>query len=231
MRHLRTVLACAVAFLAVTIFAGALPVRAFTFVYDPTTGIYDCPNYNGVTIGGAAPAISPSLLAFSTSGTNPITYSAVTTNQSPSMGIPGIIEYCVYPNGGNIGIVTSGTPIYVGAVGPWIAKANCGGTCWEFDRDGGGDPNNIPLNGATVTVGSLLYNTLPSSSLIVFHINWLAECQALNSPLDPSNTCFVTVGQAPPPNVPELPYSSAVGLLAVLAPVVFLLKRRTIKVL
>jgi LEA14-like dessication related protein len=111
-------------------------------------------------------------------------------NENSSGGIPGLIEYCVYP---------ASVPHDV-AVDPALKGAN--GSAWTFSLGSsrfsfsrpGGDPSNIPLNGTTgITMGAATWSSsLPTSQVIVLHVNDPAECNALYK--DGSLTCFVLPG-------------------------------------
>lgn len=126
-----------------------------------------------------------------------------------------VIEYCVYPTPGFTGSTTDLTALYTGGVGPWTVDRPGSKIYFGFDRTPGGDPNNLPINGGTdIPIGKADYKgSLPTSELILFHINDPKECQ----PTDQSDTCWRKPGTPPPP-VPEmstmiLTFTGMVGLL------------------
>jgi hypothetical protein len=118
------------------------------------------------------------------------TYSFKSTNESPVGGIPGLIEYCVYTSS----LPSSDLALYSNIDGAWTSGS--GGGFFDFERSDG-DPNNVPFDGTTQTIGTATWNsgTVPSAGeqTIVLHINDPAECSALygGSPL----TCFVLPGK------------------------------------
>jgi hypothetical protein len=132
----------------------------------------------------AATSISPSLLAFTESGTTTRTYGLVTSNQNPSGGVPGVRELCVYHNGTTSSVAAS--------YDSWIAEEPAGGaTRIEFHHAPPlAESNNIPLDGSTVTVGHATYSAQPSSETIVAHISWASQCPV-------GNTCFKILSQKP----------------------------------
>lgn len=56
----------------------------------------------------------------------------------------------------------------------WIARTSQ--DHFSFVRPGG-DPTNIPLNGATTTMGTATWSSLPTSQTILLHITDAAKCQ------------------------------------------------------
>jgi hypothetical protein len=136
-----------------------------------------------------AQTISPSLLAFTETGTATRTYGVATTNQNPSGGQPGVIELCVFHDGAVSSALGSVLALYTGAVGAWSASTPTSDRI-EFTRSDG-DPNNIPLDGSTVNVGQATYSTQPTSETIVAHIYWPAQCPV------GTNTCFKTLSRKP----------------------------------
>ncbi len=122
--------------------------------------------------------------SFTTSGsTATYTFSSF-VNESSSGGIPGLIEYCVYP----ASVPTSVTvdPALKGADGEnWAFTL--GPDRFSFVRPDG-DKSNIPLDGTTgITMGKATWSGSVPSQTIVLHINDPAFCgQVL--------TCFVQPG-------------------------------------
>jgi len=114
-------------------------------------------------------------------------YSITTTNESPSEGVPGLIEYCVYTS--PLPDETEAT--YVGAKGAWTAGS--GGGYFDFERSDG-NPDNLPFDGTTQSVGNATWSeTVPATQVILLHINDEAECTALEG--KKTETCFVRPGE------------------------------------
>jgi hypothetical protein len=127
---------------------------------------------------------------FSTSGLiRTYTFSSF-VNESSSGGIPGLIEYCVYP---------ASVPHNVAVQNPLLGAD---GSQWDFSQGSSrfsfvrpnGDPTNIPLDGTTgITMGTATWSSsLPTSQVIVLHVNDPAECSALYG--SGTLTCFVLPG-------------------------------------
>lgn len=123
-----------------------------------------------------------------------VTYTLSTTNESPSNGVPGLIEYCVYPAGSNL--PGSETAIAIGADGTPFT-VHTGKDFFSFGR-GNGNPTNVPFDGSqNVLMGNATWtSTAPTAQTILLHINDQSECQALYGS-GASSTCFVTPGLAP----------------------------------
>jgi uncharacterized repeat protein (TIGR01451 family) len=129
----------------------------------------------------------PKLAASYTTSGGEATYSISTSNQSPSGGIPGLIEYCVY---------TSPLPDSSSAsYSDWTTGS--GGGAFEFKRSGG-NPDNLPFDGSTQTLGTATWTsgTVPAVQTILLHINDKAECTLLEG--TNTETCFVRPGAAQP---------------------------------
>jgi hypothetical protein len=138
-----------------------------------------CPD----SVGGRPtdPNVSAS---FTTSG-NSATYTITTPNESPSGGIPGLIEYCVYPSGGSLPASESAS------YDSWTAGTETAKGLLAFERPGG-DPTNLPFDGNTQQVGTATWSgTAPASQTILLHINDPNECAALGLG---NSTCFVFPG-------------------------------------
>jgi hypothetical protein len=122
--------------------------------------------------------------SFTTSG-DTATYSIKTPNESPSGGIPGLVEYCVYPSSGSLPASESAS------YDSWTAGTESAKGLLDFARPGG-DPTNLPFNGNTQQVGTATWSgTAPTSQTILLHINDPNECAALGLG---NNTCFVFPG-------------------------------------
>ena len=142
-------------------------------------------------------------------------YTLTSINESPTGGIPGLIEYCVYPSQppGNPTVLT---PLYSDGGGTWNAVFASIQGYFAFKRYDG-DPSNIPLDGNLYNVGSATW-PLPSScspvgyagcpgapttQTILLHVNDPAECSALYGA--GSQTCFVFPSlEHGPPNPPPV---------------------------
>jgi hypothetical protein len=124
-------------------------------------------------------------------------------------GIPGLITYCVYP-AEPPGNPDAGVALALGADGtPFVFKTAAEGS-FSFTR-GGGNPTNVPMDGATDTMGTATWfptgcttdpislittctPVSPANQTILLHINDPAECTALygnDSTGNPTQTCFV----------------------------------------
>lgn len=111
-----------------------------------------------------------------------------------------VIEYCVYPEPVFIGDNSNLTPLYVGSNGLWKIDRQPSKTFFGFERTHG-DHNNIPVNGTIgIQIGKADYlstDRLPTSEIILFHINDPEEC----GPTD--DTCYRRPGTPPTP-IPEI---------------------------
>jgi hypothetical protein len=166
-----------------------------------------------VALSGAAPAVAdvngcptsnsignrlPSDLvgASFTTSVNTATYKFDSlVNRSPVSGVPGLIEYCVYPSSQPDSV----TPLATGA----------NGGAWEdppafdnfsFQRPDG-DPSNIPLDGTLGrTMGTATWTGgVPEHQTIVLHINDEEECDDLYG--GNPGTCFVLPAGTQAPEV------------------------------
>ncbi len=128
--------------------------------------------------------------AYFTSDGTTATYILDTPNESPSGGVPGLIEYCVYPG------TTPGPPTSIFSTSglpsgcPFVASAITLAK-FTFQRTDG-NPCNIPFDGTTgIQMGTATWptGTAPAAQTILMHINDALECDTLygNDP----GTCFV----------------------------------------
>lgn len=147
-----------------------------------------CPSSNA--IGNFKPSNDGQKASFSDNGGGKATYSFSSNNESPSGGVPGLIEYCVYTGP----LPDSQSASYSG----WNAGQSGSKGEFDFGRPNG-NPTNIPLDGSTLTVGTALWNsgTVPSNQTIILHVNDPAECNALYG--GNPGTCFVSPGPSTPP--------------------------------
>jgi len=128
----------------------------------------------------------------------------------PSGGVPGLIEYCVYP----------APPIEPSEVTVATTAIGDDGSAWvdpkQFDsfsfKRPDGDPSNIPLDGASTEMGKGTWaSEPPAGQVVVLHINDAAECDTLYG--GNPGTCWVLPGNITPPSpVPPGISKDAVGL-------------------
>ena len=146
-----------------------------------------CPNSNSLE---SHKNVDPKLIASYTTTGGEAKYSITTTNENPSEGIPGLIEYCVYTS--PLPDETEAT--YVGAKGAWTSGISGSGGYFDFERSDG-NPDNLPFDGTTQSVGNARWTsgTVPSNQVILLHINDEEECTALEG--TPTETCFVRPGE------------------------------------
>lgn len=124
-----------------------------------------------------------------------MSWDLTTPNKGAVSGVPGVIEFCVYPtvspNFGDTSTVTSESTSAVGAGGgAWSAELNCGpSTCVHSIRPDG-NPENIPDNGGTTSnVLGVMFSSAPDAVFVVLHINDASECTTLFGVTE--STCFV----------------------------------------
>jgi hypothetical protein len=178
------------------------PGVASVGLYDYTaTGQASGVSQNGTFTDSACPAsvgsrpTDPNVSASFTASGGTATYSITTPNESPSGGIPGLIEYCVYPSGGSLPASESAT--YVSPDGAWTAGTETAKGLLDFSRPGG-DRSNLPFDGSSQQVGTATWSgSAPASQTILLHINDPNECAALGLG---NTTCFVFPGNGAPAN-------------------------------
>src|SRR5436309_8818611 len=132
---------------------------------------------------------SPDVGVTTSDSGNTRAYNVTYPNKSPSGGIPGLIEYCVYPGPTAPDTVSATYDSWDdGISNPY---ANHG--YFDFDRSGG-DPTNLPFGSASPTqVGTATWSGgIPAAQTIALHINDPAECGSLYS--SGTKTCFVLPG-------------------------------------
>src|SRR5215831_12311139 len=151
------------ALFSVLLFSGTLALNSASAATGP-----QCPDS-----GSIGSKLTSSLVSASTSGPGKtITYGFSSVNQSPSGGIPGLVDYCVY---------TSNIPPTIHSLSTFVAGSSAAKGYFGYGRSGG-DPTNIPLDGTTgVIMGTATWATSqdPATQTILLHINDLAECQKL----------------------------------------------------
>ncbi len=144
---------------------------------------------------------------------NTRTYGINTPNHSPSGGIPGISEYCVFEGYPSPYIVpSSGNALF----GSWNVEVGSTTTKSIGFGRAGGNLDNLPFDGASSDVGDATYSSLPSSTdlIILVHIQDIAIKTDGNLQCDPEQSCWRRLSLAPPPpdgSVPEFG-SSAIGV-------------------
>jgi hypothetical protein len=139
-----------------------------------------CPNANAL---GGLPTSNRVGASFSGDPTATYVFESF-FNEGGSGGIPGLVAYCVY---------TSTDPDS-GAATPatFTFATDPGSGDFGFVRSGG-DPTNIPLDGASHTMGTATWSGgVPGGQIIALHINFAAECTALYGM--PKESCFVKPG-------------------------------------
>lgn len=122
---------------------------------------------------------------FSNSG-NTTTYTFLSlTNENPVDGVPGLVKYCVYPTPASL--PNAVTVQAIGANGAnWIYKKDPAD--FAFVRPGG-NKTNIPLDGKTTTMGTAIWETVPTDQTIILHIADPKVCASIYGGTPP--TCFV----------------------------------------
>lgn len=166
----------------------------------PLSAAANCPNSSsGQQLTAPVSNLIESVI---TGGPSTYIYQLKTTNLNPPSPpnpvIPGVIEYCVYPDT-SLPSQTVDSSISVDPY-DWTTGAPYSDGFFSWQR-GTGDPNNLPLNGTTWTFGTATFASTPSQQLVLVHINDPDECGRLG--LNP-NTCFVrpgTISQAAVVNV------------------------------
>jgi TolB protein len=155
-----------------------------------------CPNSN--SIGNRLP--SNLVGASFTTSVNTATYTFDSlVDRNPSNGVPGLIEYCVYPGPQpDGGVTTSATGADSSA---WTDPP--GFDNFSFQRPDG-NPSNIPLDGTPgITMGTATWTGgVPAGQTIVLHINDAKECDDLYG--GNPGTCFVLPNGAVPPETPNV---------------------------
>jgi hypothetical protein len=126
--------------------------------------------------------------SFANSGTTTTyTFDSFLDEDTDGDGVPGLIEYCVYPTPPQS--PTTIDPQAVGASGAdWVSRSGLADR-FSFVRPDG-NKSNIPLDGTSTTMGTATWTTVPEDQAILLHINDPAVCGA-------SGTCFVRPGERP----------------------------------
>jgi hypothetical protein len=180
----------------------AIAVGFLVLSFALVAALINRPQANAGPGAGGCPASTSGFVASSLVGAsfsisaNTATYSFDSlVNRSPSGGVPGLIEYCVYVST----LPTSGSAVAVGDNGQ-VFDFGSGGGSFAFSRHDG-EPSNIPLNGTTgILMGSAQWSgAVPSSQSILLHISDSAECEKLYHGNSPSCFVFPSSGETPTP--------------------------------
>ena len=176
---------------AVLMLGAMLPATALAV--PSKTSNSPCPSSNG--LGTFVPATNVGATWTDNLAETERTYSFVSfVNENPTNGVPGLVGYCVYTDVRPSDVATS--------VPNWSATVLKGSKGFVFARGdnprGSGNKYNVPLDGGTHAIGTATFSDLPTSQIILLHINDVAQCTALYGGLSPS-TCWVLPSAAPDP--------------------------------
>jgi hypothetical protein len=172
-----------------------------------------CPASNALQNFVVDPNVAADFTISTTTNSNDTATYTFTSNSEGTVlgGIPGLIEYCVYPSQPP-GNPTVATPLYSDAGGTWNAVFGSIQGFFAFKRYDG-DPSNIPIDGTTYTVGSAIWPVpsscspvgyagcpgAPTTQTILLHVSDPTECSLLYTAGTAS--CFVFPGlEHGPPN-------------------------------
>jgi hypothetical protein len=160
-------------------------LAALALAVPMSAGAQGCPASNALGNFTSLAGLSASY-AVDGSGTT-ATYSFTSSDESPSGGVPGLIEYCVYADQPDTANATYGA---------WGTEFAQNGDYFAFKRNDG-NPANVPFDGSTVVIGEATWSGgVPADQTILLHINDAAACDALYH-TNPG-TCFVFAGEVPP---------------------------------
>jgi hypothetical protein len=177
----------------ITLGTGAAAIGGYTYIATgQSSGVSQSGTFtdSGCKDAHAAGTVLPSTdvtASFTTSGST-ATYRITTPSDSPSGGVPGLIEYCVFP--GSSPFPNTVQALYKTASQDlWHANIDATNGYFDFERPHG-DPTNLPFDGTTQTVGTATWSgAVPSAQQIVLHINDPKECDQLYG--GNPGTCFV----------------------------------------
>ncbi|HEX2391637.1 MAG TPA: hypothetical protein VHI77_01830 [Solirubrobacterales bacterium] len=138
------------------------------------------------------------------------TYTFKSVDAGGTKGVPGLVEYCVFPGEGNTlpkTVTVDETP-GTGAEGfdtSFFEDPAClEEGCFSFHREtGSGNEGNIPFDGTERTMGTATWETSAPAAeeqLLTLHINDKTECQALygtegEAGSETIETCWVVPGE------------------------------------
>jgi hypothetical protein len=175
----------------------AITLIAFTIASVPASAqAGGCPNVKA--IGNFLPSNDGLAASFTLSdpgsvGFNTLaTYTFTSNDETPTDGVPGLIEYCVYPS------QPPGNPdSAVASFDAWNAVFGSIQGFFAFKRPDG-NPTNVPFDGTTQTMGTATWAAgAPTAQTILLHINDADECDQLYG--GNPGTCFVFPGGGTPP--------------------------------
>jgi hypothetical protein len=167
-----------------------------------------CPGSAALKNFQTAPNVGANFVISTTTTTNDTaTYFLDTTNESPSGGVPGLIEYCIYPSQPP-GNPTSATASFSISSLSWNVVFGSVQGYFAFKRFDG-DPSNIPFDGTTgIQVGVATWSAAasptgaPPVQTILLHINDPNVCGTLYT--QGTLSCFVFPGFEHGPPVVQL---------------------------
>ena len=191
----RTILALALVLVMALAFAG-LRMPAVAAVAGG-----GCPSINGIGGKLQSSIVGATFTLDDTYTTATYVFDSL-LDRSPSGGVPGLIEYCVYPDQPP-GNPASAVALAVGDNGdPFETVFKAVQGYFAFGR-GDGNPSNIGLDGtAGIQMGTATWNigAAPTTQTILLHINDPVECRTLYGGDD--DTCFVYPLDVYPPPPP-----------------------------
>jgi hypothetical protein len=196
---------------------------AATFAASSFAAGDNCPAVNQLSTKAVSDVVFYDYSGIADSATGNTTFTYLFSGEDPNnaytgepQGIPGLITYCVYPQGGNL---PNSLSVDVGAVGAdgeqFVAKMAAKGS-FSFTR-ADGDKSNIPFDGALYTMGTATWkgacttdlissvttcvDTSAATQTILLHINDPQECSRLYN-TEGATTCWVfptSITNRPPP--------------------------------
>jgi hypothetical protein len=168
---------------------------------SPAWAAGGCPSSNAITNFLIDNNVQASFQISSVSSLNDTaTYTVSSIDESSTGGVPGLIEYCVYP------IQPPGNPDmavadYSDVNGTWDAVFGSIQGYFSFKRYDG-NPSNVPFDGSqNVVIGTATWCQpvagsctvqAPGTQTILLHVNDPTVCSSLYN--DGSSTCFVYPG-------------------------------------
>lgn len=172
--------------LLAVLITGALAVGAPAGPALANGGSGGCPSSNAI----ANYELDSSLTAqFTINGNgSQASYLLTSTDEGSSGGVPGLIAYCVYPNGTLPG---SASAVAIGADGTAFTVSSAAHQGYFAFERGLGNPSNLPFDGSSdVVVGTASWPAqAPTMQAIVLHINDPSVCRSLYG--GNPGTCFV----------------------------------------
>ena len=150
---------------------------------------FACPSSNAIGNFKEDPNVGVRVL----NGGNTRIYTFFSGDENPVGGVPGLIEYCVYP------IPPDNPSTATALFDSWTTHFKPNQGYFSFRRPNG-DPTNVPLDGSTDTIiiGTATWPGSPPQQIILLHVNEPVECDQLYG--GNPGTCFVLPGRSPCPN-------------------------------